>query len=298
MRMFCATIAVGFLLAATACFAGDDATAKRTRVVPWLELGLCDYCEVERTVEGLRAWRAVTDTVILSVDAARALVLREIRQRVPELHYIPGLKTSPILVPTGFDSVDGWRQVAISVQELREITGSRFVLFEHESAIRRYVAGEQPIDMDKLVIALRELPQEMTYLWYPSAAMSGDVLDRYLALARAAESLPSVAFIDHASFLAPRFTGTPGTVACVQALQAVASKRLVPKIHCAGQDYYLYAQVPGVLTQADAEWVIVYPGSVRWTDLARDLATRLPVARPSSLFPALTVTTKPAELLP
>lgn len=243
----------------------------QTKIVPWLELGL-DQEAIDNAVAGLELWRRVCDRVCISVDPGSIDSLRIIWERVPDLHYIPGLKTSPILKSAGFDSPDGWRKVSQCVSDLCSLTGSKTLLFEHESAIKSYIVdGIYPMDFAKLLDGLAQLPSDITYLWFPSAAMSGETLTRYLRLARVVDATIDAVFIDHASFFAPRFRNTPGTLRCTSALRSIASKPPVPQVLCSGDAYWPLNMVRDAAELADADFILAYPGVARWVEAAKML---------------------------
>lgn len=287
-RLKCAaTVLVTAALGLCASYAADETASTRAvpdqpvRVVPWLELGP-DRRLIDQAVEGLLAWQKITDTAIVSVDPAGVRLYRQLRERVPGMRIIPGLKTSPVLVPAGFDSPEGWRRIATAAAEARKLTGSKVLLLENESAIQKYIDGKQPLDLKRLRTALNELPSDGTILWYPSAAMNGEILNRYLRMCRVAAELPNLIFVDHAMLYGPRAAKAPGTRRVVQALRELARKEKppVPLIYCCGGDTWPKERVLEAIRMSESDWMIIYPGQNRWVETARYLAEQLPPFEP------------------
>ncbi len=254
------------------------------KIIPWLELGPGQEA-LDNAAHGLLVWRLVADAAIISVGPEDAPRLRRLHARIADIRIIPGLKTSPILIPAGFDSVAGWQKIAQAVRTLCEATGEKTIVFEHESAIKSYIDGRYVMNWGQLGAGLRLLPVDYAILWYPSAAMDGEILARYVRLAETVGELPNVRFIDHASFYAPKFVGAAGTLNAVRQLEAVARHPPVRLVYCCGPDFWPYERVPEALRQIHEDTAIVYPGATRWVEAARALSRILP-ARSSASQPA------------
>ncbi len=251
------------------------------KVIPWLELGPGREA-VDRAAHGLLVWRLITDTAIVSIGPEDIRTLGRFHERYPDLHLVPGLKTSGILTDRGFDALDGWQRIARLVQTLMAVTGENTVVLEHESALKAYLDGQYPMNWDRLRAGLRLLPRPCNVWWYPSAGMDGVILDRYIRLCEVVVAeLPDVRFIDHASFHAPRFTGQPGTLNAVRRLETAARRPPLRLIYCCGPEYWPFERVPEALRQVGEGEAIVYPGATRWVEAAQALARLLP-ARPVS----------------
>lgn len=244
------------------------ATPRTRQIVPWVECNR--WPDVDNVVEGLNIWASITDTAIVSTGLGMQSLYHELDERVPGMKIVAGLKTSyPLYVGGGFDSARGWEMVADFIDTC---PASDMFLFEHESAIAKYIDGSQGIDLDLLRGGLKLLPAAK-YLWYPSAGGSGDVLRRYLDLAAVVDEMLDVQLVDHASLFGPSFVSQPGTIACADALRATV-KRTVPMAYTIGREpHWTYSQVPYALRYADSRWgadgwTILYPGGKSWVEAA------------------------------
>lgn len=245
------------------------------KIVPWLELAP-NREAYDQAIEGLRLWHLTTDTAVISVGPGKAQWLRRLREQVPEVVIIPSLKTSPILTPPGFDSVQGWREVAREVRELCQATGQTMLVFEHETAIQSYMEGKTTLDWDRLRMGLRQLPEGITFWWYPSANGEGEILDRYIKLCEVADEVLELRFIDHATTYAAMTMAQPGTINAVRRLEHVAQQPPVQLIYCCGPGYWPYDRVPEALGKMRKDVVILYPGATRWVEAARAMSRLLP----------------------
>ncbi len=261
---------------------GTTTQAAFPKLIPWMELASGREA-FDQTAQGLLVWRLITDTAIVSIGPEEIRPLARLRERYPDLHIIPGLKTSGILGQHGgFDALEGWTRIARLVQSLAEVTGEQTVILEHESAIKAYIDGQYAMDWDRLRAGLRLLPRACQIWWYPSAGGAGETLERYIRLCEAVVAeLPEVRFIDHASLHAPQFAGQPGTVNVASRLAAAARRPPVRMIYCCGPKYWPYDRVPEALRQVQESEAVLYPGAARWVEAAQALARLLP-ARPVS----------------
>ena len=125
-------------------------------VIPWVEVNTLNPTAIDRVVEGLLEWQAVTDTAIVSTMPGQESVFRTLRRRVPGMHIIPGIKTYPSL--PRFDSVEGWRQIADHATAVLAAADTNELLLENETAIRQYRRGEEPVDLSRLRQGLETLP--------------------------------------------------------------------------------------------------------------------------------------------
>ena len=244
---------------------------KRVRL-PWLEIDPGQEA-IDTTLAGLPYWVSIANTMILTVDPGSVASLQSVKEGFPQMAYIPGIKTSPVLVPLGFDSVAGWTSLAETVSTARGYTGSQYVLFENESAIASYIAGEYELNWDQLKAALSQLPGDMIAIWYPSVAYdTEEQFQRYIALAECVEEVLHPVFIDHAKLNRPSLVDTPGTQREVQALLAIASKETIPEIVCGVAPYWPYEQVRGATAKAGTAKVALYPGIERWVEAGKVLS--------------------------
>ncbi len=251
------------------------------RFLPWLELSPGPG-PLNAAANGLIVWERVTDTVIISIEPGNENTIAHLQRRYPRVKIIPGLKTSPIFGTSGFDSVDSWRLVARRVQELAQLTGSNTVLFEHESAVRSYMVGDCPLNMDDLRKGLRQLRREYLYLWYPGIGESGDRLERLVTLCGVISAeCEKVRFVDSAVLHAPRFAGGRGAQQLHDLLKGVSTQPPVPLIYCMNdKDYWPLERLTDALRLVDTDLAIIYPGAVRWEAAARAMAEQRPTYAP------------------
>lgn len=244
-----------------------DIIGQPSHLIPWLEYS----GDMDLALTGLRIWRKACHAAIVSCDPRHVDHMQELIRRTKYIRIIPGLKTSPILTPSGFDSIEGWKAISAHVTALAKHTKSPTVLFEHESAIKPYIEGTKYL-APALPEALQQLPK-LHYLWYPSAAMSGPILSRYLMLAQLAFAfIPNITFIDHTSFYSPTEMGKPGTIACVNALKSIVGNHILPLIYCCGDRWWPYDQVTYAAKLSNSTAAIVYPGQSRWIEAAKAIS--------------------------
>lgn len=250
--------------------------------VPWLELNVDEATTVEYAIKGLINWTAVTDTAIVSSEPRLTGQYLLLKQRVPGMRIIPGLKTSPVLGTSDFASVAGWNRIGQVVRDMLAVTEDDTIIFEHETAMKSYLDGAYEIDMDQMREALRQLPQDVHYLWYPSVASSGDMLYRYLRICSVAEEiLPNVQFVDHASVSWPNMFGGSGATNLATALGAIARQPTVPLIYSMNRSpYWMDADIPTAMGHVrtgwgEDSWAILYPGYKHWVDAARNISELL-----------------------
>lgn len=247
------------------------------KIVPWLELNVSDDTSVNYAAAGLLAWQAVTDTAIVSTEPGHEKIYPMLRQRVPGMRIIPGLKTSPLLGSARFDNLVGWEKVALATQKVLVAAQENTIVLENETAMYNYIKGWSWISQSRLAGGLAKLPPAK-YLWYPSAAMSGATLNRYLAVDRTVEQALNVQFIDHASLYSPKYVGTSGAVNCARQLDAVATEPTLPLIYAINYDpFWLDWQVPQAVdyverTWGPQSWAIVYTGWNHWVAGAKAIS--------------------------
>jgi hypothetical protein len=143
------------------------------KLIPWLEVNKDDPRYVVPALEALRYWQRITDTAVIGIVPGSEALLARFAQAAPDMRIIPALKTHPLL-RTEFSDPDRWQQVSREVTRLVELTGTRIILFEHESAVGDTLAGKTPLDLAGLQAGLRRLPPDVEYWWYPSLVYDGD----------------------------------------------------------------------------------------------------------------------------
>lgn len=258
-------------------------------VIPWVELNyphrrhdpLLRETDLDRAIVGLRAWSRVTDTAVVSTLPGKSWLYLTLRERVPNMTIIPGIKTAPLLPQ--FDNLAGWAAIAEEVENVRRTSGQNTVLLEHETALRPIVLGEYAPDVDTLRMGLALLPSRVEYVWRPSLFwfISGDGgRDRLADVCRIAEEvLPDVIFVDQ-SHNAKHNVGTRRFVEAQAILESIASKPTIPKAYFYGslgpyiwwrdEDFHELLRLV-----RDRQHLIVYPGLHRLHETARTLGEQL-----------------------
>lgn len=268
------------------------------KLVPWFEWATAD--QLDALVTSLRAWQEITDTAVVTTDPATpsnptptSSMYSLLKQRVPGMRIIPGLKTSPILnwpqyfYPT-FDSVGGWNLIATYVtQILHDCGDEELFIFEHESALVDYLYGNEEINfstmrtcLDKLPIQNNASPQKnITYIWYGDSRTALSMVNRSYHLDQVVEEKLNVRFVDSTT------ASTSATLYAYENLNSSMWKELsadqatIPHLLVQnGSGNWLYSQViPGARDHIKQywpgeSWMIIYPGYARWTESASALS--------------------------
>ncbi len=255
--------------------AGGLTSEQRLKIIPWVELNYAIHDEYG--IKGLLAWKGLTDTAIVSTRPGRAALYSKLRERVPGMRIIPGLKPNGArvdLLPT-FDSVAGWQKVAEEVAAMCETSGQRVVLLDNEVAIKRYRMGKQRIELDRLRAGLEYLPKDIVIIWYPSIhSHTTKVQKRYADVCRVVADVCDVRFTD-------RSTETPAALEDLwlqrarRTLEGMSSRPTLPMLYAYAEDsgiiHWPDARIPDALEYVRKEWgdgaeVVIYPGVRRWVE--------------------------------
>lgn len=263
----------------------NEAAPRTWKILPWVEANHAR--NDERVITGLRAWRRMTDTAIVSTMPGRADLYRKLEQRLPGMRIIPGLKLNggdprTRLLPT-FDSVEGWQAVADEVRAICAASGQRRVLIDNETAIKVYRRGKQTINLDRLRRGLRQLPPDIEIIWYQSIlGHSVEVQKRYEDVCRAVADVCNVRFTD-------RWTQTPEAIhdkwleKAHHTLLSISSPTL-PMLYAYSEDsgtlHWPDSRIREGLEHVHQHWgsgaeVIIYPGFARWVESAHSIRNAL-----------------------
>lgn len=259
----------------------DRSADSSLKIIPWVEANFAKYDAL--VLEGLLTWRRVTDMAIVSTMPGRASLFRELREQVPELQIIPGLKTMKLL--TRFDSVHGWKSVAREVANLRTAAGQHIILLENEVAMKSYVDGEYELNLDNLRKGLAALPADLQYLWYPS--IWGNEIKRHrnaVVCSIVQEVLRNVRFLDQ-RYQGQNAVKARARIVADEMLRRIIKKPTLPMLYFYGPEYRVAFwrddQLQEALGYIRREWsdeaeVVLYPGLKRWVDASRSLSKELP----------------------
>ena len=250
-------------------------------LLAWVET-TADPRRLDDVVDGVAAWRGVADGVIVSVDPGQIAVLRHVRDRVPGIRLIPGLKTSPILRRTGLDNPNGWARLAAEMRAACAAAGSRAILLEHESAIVDYLEGRVTLDFERLRAGLRQLPTDVELIWYPSVSGTEGRLERATRLCREVQAVcRNVRFVDHGTLFSEKSRYDTGLPRLQAALKSAATAPPIQLIYC-GERYWRLERVPEAIRLATSYTVIIYPGADRWKESSRIIAAAIAAERKKS----------------
>lgn len=260
------------------------------QIVPWIEVNSDYYgyyppSSLESAVEGLLIWQRITDTAIVSTTPGNAPLYTELRQRVPGMQIIPGLKTSLHLGLDGFDQLDAWELIAQDVSEMAATSGQTRFVFENEGALYGYWDGDYSIDFDQMRQCLGYLPTELEYIWYPG--LGGETpfkRARSQALCEAVEDELHPRFVN-LGFDRPQWRESdPWSYVT---LDELAEKPTMPIIYfgCWTVCYWEYGDVDQVLEDLetypeDYPEAIFYPGFYRWVEAADAITMELAQDQP------------------
>ncbi|MBI4716477.1 MAG: hypothetical protein HY763_01615 [Planctomycetes bacterium] len=248
-----------------------DRPAAAVRIIPWVELNTLSPAAFTEVVDGLLAWRSITDRAIVSTVPGHAGIYAELRRRAPDIRIIPGLKTASLLAT--FDSVEGWERVALDVERIVAATEAEEVLLENETAIKAYQRGDAPIDVARLREGLGKLPREVRYIWYPGiVGHKEETQRRYELVCAAVAELRDVRFTDH-RFAGRRAVEDQWMKSARQRLKPLSRRPTLPILYCYGDDrWWQDAELPRALALVEDPEVILYPGAKRWVEGARSVS--------------------------
>jgi len=259
------------------------------QIVPWIEVNTLDERDTANAVEGLLFWRRVTDTAIVSTVGGCSALYPRLRQRVPDMRIIPGLKTNDFL--TQFDDLEGWRKVGREVKAICQAAvgdGPCLVLLENESASRDELAGREELDSGRLREGLKlafPTDQSIEVIWYPSMVGETEKTQQCAErLCQAAADTLSVRFTD-LSMGGPKSLGNRWSKRGKQTLDRLAKKQTIPMLYFygPGSRWWQDEQIKSALTligppptkRSGGRWVIIYPGAKHWTKAARSISNEL-----------------------
>lgn len=252
-----------------------EKSVTRPLIIPWMEVNYPPFL-LEATVVGLRLYRRVTDTAIVSTTPGNASLYTELRQELPDMRVIPGIKTCVRLDPNAFDSLVGWNLIAKDVREVVQTSGVRTVILENEDAIKSYVAGTYEIDFQRFRRCLEFLPTDVEYIWYPVNLYNEYVRGRTIPVVNAVQDVLNVRLVDH-SYGHPDWHNElhRGT------LKAIAEKPPIllmwwgcfESVNTCYWDYGRVSEVMGLFENRPE--LVFYPGYANWMMLAQAVVTAL-----------------------
>lgn len=244
-------------------------------IMPWMEVNYAPH-SLELCVEGLKLYRRVTDTAIVSTTPGHAFLYTELRRQVPDMRIIPGMKTCLRLDPNAFDSPAGWKLIAQDVREVLATSGARTIIMENEDAIKSYIEGVYQIDFERLRQCFQYLPKDAEYIWYPVHMHSELVRARTIPIIHALQDVLDVRLVDH-SYGHPDWCNEDAR----RILEELAVKPVIPMLWwgCFTQInwcYWSYDRVAEAMQRhAHRDDVIFYPSHLNWVILAQAVVNTL-----------------------
>lgn len=265
------------------------AAAQRVKTIPWLEVNSATREEMETAITGLRVGQKVTDTAITTTTVGRLHIYPRLRERVPGMHIIPGVKTAGYCDP--FDSLAGWRTIADEVTRLCKASGELRVVLENETALadkssggkNNYRDAKFKLDFERLKTRLSRLPKGVEIWWCPSFASGGaqpEVEHRQSeALCRLVQEVCDTRFVT-ADLAKPPDRNDWWDADCARLRDAIAKKPGVAIIYfywSGPRHYWTYDRVIEALSQVRGPDAIIYPE--HWVEAAEGITRVLEPAR-------------------
>lgn len=273
------------------------------RLAAWVEVNTAKQAVVDDAAKGITAWgdSGAVSTIIVSTVPGNEQIFETLVPvcRAAHMTLIPGIKTASAMpeVPGAdgqsyrkFDDYGAWLTIGDSVAQASRVAQSAVVLLENETAVRGFVFGQVELDVARLRMALRNLPQGIEVLWYPTVT-SGEAdrqaRQRDLMWVVLSEH-PDVVFVDNsidreATYNADSIRRNRAYLDTLnEAFYRGARRPLFRMLYCYGpgsrwwQDETL---VPLIIGPVGSEnWVILYPGASRWSEAAEHIGGLLRIA--------------------
>lgn len=190
------------------------------RILPWMELNYWPFYQY--TSPSIEYWRRLTDTVVIATGKGDVVdpndpsnpktpLHRLLRERWPDTHFIPCLKTWEYLTDPNdpynmetivLDDPNDWIDIGQKAARLLKDTGQSIILLDNEISTDRYHAGADDIDFGvmrqclEFFLAQLPDPDNTMVIWYPTLLnywppWSGSAPRRYALCALVEETLPT-----------------------------------------------------------------------------------------------------------
>jgi len=247
-------------------------------LIPWLEVNQGSSREEDRKVErdtcvaGAKIWAGVTDTIIVSTNTGHADLYMELRERLPNMTIIPGLKTNDMLKGK-FDSPDAWKAFAVEVNAVLKTSGQRTLVFEHESCLGDLWRGGDPLDLEQVKKGLEYLPQGVKYIWYPVLLANNDQRSVYVPLMKMVQDTIDCQLADITICEPPnRRDNKTAQAALVDLSNDYVAAPMIYLEYFGSTLYWRNTQIREILERGkDRPYLIMYPGSSDWVSSATEV---------------------------
>ena len=265
--------------------------AARLRFLPCIEDNYSWFDAQVRT--GLSIWSEVAEDAVVITMPGRSGLFQDLRQRVPEINVIPGLKTySYFLRPDNslkpFDTIEAWSQIADEIVAICSASGQLRVMLENEVPIAPVWQDlDHEIDYDQLAIGLSQLPSEVEIIWYPSLpGESNESRARMVRVCNVVEStIGDVTFIDLSASTPQALLYDWYSLVPRNMLWQIADRQTSPIMYFYGPDseWWQDDDIPDAAEYIYQHWgvgteVMIYPGLDHWIDGARSMVDHLKAA--------------------
>ncbi|MGD2110308.1 MAG: hypothetical protein PVI86_13085 [Phycisphaerae bacterium] len=277
------------------------------KIAAWVEVNSRSNTAIENATNGIRAWgqSGAVDAVIISTVPGSESLFTLFYAVCAEagVTLVPGIKTERAMpLVTGrdgkvyrkLDDYRAWTTISYAVALASNNAQSSVVLLENETATKGHTLGQIEFDPAQWSKAIRQLPQGVQVLWYPTVTSSEP--DRRL---RQLELLwyvmaehPDVLLVDNSIDREGSYLSTHGqtNLGYLEALNASfypdSARPLYRMLYCYGPDSRWWqddAIVPLIVGPAGEEnWVILYPGAERWRKAAEQIGWLLWIATAGS----------------
>ncbi|MBK9119146.1 MAG: BACON domain-containing protein [Phycisphaerales bacterium] len=248
-------------------------------IIPWLEVNVADEAQIEHCVAGLQKWRRVTHTAVVTTNTGREWLYTTLKQRVPDMQIIPGIKTAPRLGTNSFDNLLGWERIATSAALMVANAGVNQLVLENETALMSYWFGGATINFSQLAAGLSTLPPHIEYIWFPSVhSRQAWLQQRSADLCAFVNGVINTRFVDQ-SICHPLWPNDQAWIQNRATLEALSSNPILPLIYfgCSGDTcFWTYDGIPralGLLSQRSD--VLFYTGSTLWIEAAEQTDVQL-----------------------
>lgn len=167
-------------------------------IMPWWELCSPGPLANERLIEWLRRACVWTDAAIVVTQEGGEPFYEQARTAVPRMQVWPGARVVQFVGADGpLEAPGPWGRIAQFARQVTRPALDRTFVLEVEYPLYGYWEGTRALDLPALTAALRQLPRELDYVWYPGAlcdanpaleAFVRDATPRALALWRAVQA--------------------------------------------------------------------------------------------------------------
>jgi hypothetical protein len=141
-------------------------------LMPWFEFCEHDDQHANALIDLCSYATRMTDTVIVVTDPGGEFIYDRLRQQLPSLKVIPGVRVVMIESHQPIDSLDRWIAVSEWTRRVLIQTGAMRFVIECELPLYDYWKGD-PFNYFNLRKGLWHFPQDVEYIFYPAGLANG-----------------------------------------------------------------------------------------------------------------------------